>query len=244
MGVLKAWETFHTIDNASRFLSRRFVDNRFAWHGTTMTGATQVPARWKRGVNLVNAQMGMALGKLYVTANFSPLARQKIQVLVEGLRKAMAKRIAYLDWMSDSTKQEAMAKLATMRVFVGYPAKWRDYSGLKIDRNDLYGNIKRSMAFDWSFQCAGLGRPLDKDAWGPFDWGITPQTVDAFNIPSENLIVFPAVILQSPFFNPKGDPAHNYGAIGAVIAHEITHGFDDRGRKSTRVANSAIGGPP
>lgn len=231
LDVLKAWEAFHTIDNASRFLSNRFVYNRFAFHGTVMTGAGQLPARWKRGINLVNAQLGMALGKLYVRASFSPLAMQQIQVLVEALREAMAKRIATLDWMSDSTKQEALTKLAAMRVLVGYPATWRDYSGLKIDRGDLYGNLKRSTAFDWRFQCASLGKPLDKDAWGPFDWGITPQTVDAFNIASENLVIFPAAILQAPFFDPNADPAHNYGAIGGVIGHEITHGFDDQGRK-------------
>jgi putative endopeptidase len=229
--VLKAWQTFHTIDNAARFLSKRFVENRFSFHGSVMTGATELPVRWKRGVNLVNAQLGMALGRLYVTANFSPSAKEQMQVLVESLRKAMAQRIQALDWMSEPTKREALAKLAAMRVFVGYPARWRDYSGLKIARDDLYGNIQRSMAFDWSFQCATLGKPLDKDAWGPFDWGITPQTVDAFNIASENLIIFPAAILQTPFFNPNADAAHNYGAIGAVIGHEITHGFDDQGRK-------------
>ncbi|HEX3948646.1 MAG TPA: M13 family metallopeptidase, partial [Steroidobacteraceae bacterium] len=219
--VLKAWQTFHTIDNAARFLSKRFVENRFSFHGSVMTGATELPVRWKRGVNLVNAQLGMALGRLYVTANFSPSAKEQMQVLVESLRKAMAQRIQALDWMSEPTKREALAKLAAMRVFVGYPARWRDYSGLKIARDDLYGNIQRSMAFDWSFQCATLGKPLDKDAWGPFDWGITPQTVDAFNIASENLIIFPAAILQPPFFNPNADAAHNYGAIGAVIGHEI-----------------------
>jgi putative endopeptidase len=231
LDVLKAWQTFHTIDNAARFLSKRFVENRFSFHGSVMTGATELPARWKRGVNLVNAQLGMALGRLYVTANFSPSAKEQMRVLVESLRKAMARRIQSLDWMSEPTKREALAKLASMRVFVGYPARWRDYSGLKIARDDLYGNIRRSMAFDWSFQCATLGKLLDKDAWGPFDWGITPQTVDAFNIASENLIIFPAAILQPPFFNPNADAAHNYGAIGAVIGHEITHGFDDQGRK-------------
>jgi putative endopeptidase len=231
LDLLKAWQAFHTIDNAARFLSKRFVENRFSFHGTAMMGTTELPARWKRGVNLVNAQLGMALGRLYVTANFSPSAKEQMQVLVENLRKAMVQRIQSLDWMSEPTKRAALAKLAAMRVFVGYPARWRDYSGLKIARDDLYGNIQRSMAFDWSFQCATLGKPLDKDAWGPFDWGVTPQTVDAFNIFSENLIIFPAAILQPPFFNPKSDAAHNYGAIGAVIGHEITHGFDDQGRK-------------
>jgi putative endopeptidase len=229
--ALKAWQAFHTIDNASRYLSRRFVDNRFAFHGTFLMGMGELPARWKRGVNLVDASLGQALGWLYTTANFSPEAKQRMEALIGELRLAMAKRIRSLDWMSEPTKREALAKLAAMRVFVGYPSKWRDYSGLAIDRGDLYGNLKRSMGFDWAIQCATLGKPLDKEAWGPFDFGITPQTVDAFNIASENLIIFPAAILQPPFFDPNADPAHNYGAIGAVIGHEITHAFDDQGRK-------------
>lgn len=231
LAALKAWQTFHTIDNASRFLSRRFVNNRFGFHGTTQMGVAELPARWKRGVNLIDASLGQALGHLYVAANFSPGAKQQMELLIVELRHAMAQRIASLGWMSDMTKRQALAKLAAMRVFVGHPAQWRNYSGLSIDRTDLYGNVKRSMAFDWAFQCASLGQPIDKSAWGPFDWGITPQTVDAFNIASENLIIFPAAILQPPFFDPKADAAHSYGAIGAVIGHEIIHGFDDQGRK-------------
>jgi putative endopeptidase len=231
LAALKAWLAFHTTDHASRYLSRRFVDNRFAFHGTALMGMAELPARWKRGVNLVDASLGQALGRLYATANFSSESKRQMQVLIGGLRAAMAKRIESLDWMSEPTKREALAKLGAMRVFVGYPSQWRDYSGLVIDRGDLYGNIKRSMGFDWAFQCASLGKPLDRSAWGPFDFGITPQTVDAFNIASENLIIFPAAILQPPFFDPKADAAHNYGAIGAVIGHEITHGFDDQGRK-------------
>ncbi|HEY1216252.1 MAG TPA: M13 family metallopeptidase, partial [Bryobacteraceae bacterium] len=231
LAVLKAWQTFHTIDNASRFLSRRFVNNEFAFRGTVQTGVAELPARWKRGFKLVNDRLGQALGHLYVTANFSPEAKQRMESLIAGLRQAMARRIDSLDWMSDTTKHEALAKLAAMRVFVGYPERWRSYSGLSIDRKDLYGNVKRSMAFDWATQCATLGQPIDRSAWGPFDWKITPQTVDAFNIASENLILFPAAILQPPFFDPKADAAHNYGAIGGVAGHEITHGFDDQGRK-------------
>jgi putative endopeptidase len=229
--VLKAWQTYHTIDNASRFLSRRFVNSRFEFHGTVQLGVAELPARWKRGVNLIDSSLGEALGRLYVAANFSADAKQQLELLIGELRRAMARRIASLDWMSDATKRQALAKLAAMRVLVGYPAQWRDYSRLSINRTDLYGNVKRSMAFDWAFQCATLGQPIDKNAWGPFDWGITPQTVDAFNIASENLIIFPAAILQPPFFDPKADAAHNFGAIGAVIGHEITHGFDDQGRK-------------
>jgi len=231
LAVLKAWQTFHTIDNASRFLSRRFVDNHFAFHGTVQMGIAELPARWKRGVDLVDDSLGQALGHLYVTANFSPAAKQRMELLIGDLRRAMARRIESLDWMSAMTKQQALAKLAAMRVFVGYPERWRSYSGLSIDRKDLYGNVKRSMAFDWTTQCDTLGKPIDKSAWGPFDWKITPQTVDAFNIASENLIIFPAAILQPPYFDPQADAAHNYGAIGGVIGHEITHGFDDQGRK-------------
>ena len=231
LAVLKAWQTFHTIDNASPFLSRRFVDNHFAFHGTAQMGVAELPARWKSGVDLIDASLGQALGHLYVTAHFTPTAKQHMELLIAELRRAMARRIESLDWMSDVTKQQALAKLAAMRVFVGYPERWRDYSGLLIDRKDLYGNVKRSMAFDWATQCATLGQPIDKSAWGPFDWKITPQTVDAFNIASENRIIFPAGILQPPYFDPQADAAHNFGAIGAVIGHEITHGFDDQGRK-------------
>jgi putative endopeptidase len=231
LGTLKAWEAFHTVDNASRFLSRRFVDGRFAFHGSALMGMPELPSRWKRGVNLVDASLGQALGRLYVAAQFPAEAKQQMEVLIGQLRLAMAKRIKSLDWMSEPTKREALAKLAAMRVFVGYPSQWRDYSALSIDPADLYGNVKRSMAFDWAYQCAFLGKAIDKDAWGPFDFGITPQTVDAFNIASENLIIFPAAILQAPFFDPAADAAHNFGAIGAVVGHEITHGFDDQGRK-------------
>jgi len=231
LAVLKAWQTFHTVDNASRFLSQRFVNNHFAFHGTVQMGVAELPARWKRGVDLIDDSLGQALGRLYVTAHFSPDVKKRMELMIADLRHAMARRIESLDWMSDMTKQQALAKLAAMRVFVGYPEAWRDYSGLSIDRKDLYGNIKRSMAFDWASQCATLGRPIDKGAWGPFDWKITPHTVDAFDIASENLIIFPAGILQPPFFDPQADAAHNYGAIGAVIGHEIIHGFDDQGRK-------------
>ena len=231
LGVLKAWQAFHTIDNASRFLSKRFVNNEFAFHGTIQMGVTQMPVRWKRGVSLVNDRLGQALGHLYAAANFSSEAKQRMELLIAGLRGAMARRIESLDWMSDTTKRQALAKLAAMRVFVGYPDRWRTYSALRINSKDLYGNVKRSMAFDWASQCATLGQAIDKSAWGPFWWKLTPQTVDAFNIASENLIIFPAAMLQPPYFDPKADAAHNYGAIGAVIGHEITHGFDDQGRK-------------
>jgi putative endopeptidase len=231
LATLKAWQAFHTTDEASRYLSRRFVDNRFAFHGVVLTGASQLPARSKRGVNLIDANLGDALGHLYVTRHFSTVAKQQMESMIAGLRLAMAQRIASLNWMSEPTKRKAQAKLAAMRVFVGYPAKQRDYRGLSMDPQDLYGNIKRSVAFDWAYQCATLGKPLPPDAWGPFDLGITPQTVDAFNVASSNIIIFPAAFLQPPFFDPNIDVAHNYGAIGAVIGHEIIHGFDDQGRK-------------
>jgi putative endopeptidase len=229
--VLKAWQTFHTADNASRFLSRRFVDHHFAFHGTVRTGVRELPERWKRGVDLVNSSLGEALGRLYVAAHFLPEAKLQMELLIAELRRATARRIESLDWMSGTTKQQALAKLAAMRVFVGFPERWRNDSALSIDRKDLYGNVKRSRAFDWASQSATLGRPIEKSAWGPVYWRITPQTVDAFHIASANLIIFPAAMLQPPLFDPKADAAHNYGAIGAIIGHEIIHGFDDQGRK-------------
>lgn len=230
--VLKAWQTFHTVDKASPFLSRRFVQNHFAYHGTVKTGVKELPDRWKLAVDLVNGSLGDALGRLYASAHFPADAKQQVELLIAELRGAMARRIESLDWMSSATKKQALAKLAAMRVFVGYPERWRDDTRLSIDPKDLYGNAKRSRAFDWASQCATLEHPVDERAWGPVYWGIAPQTVDAFNIASENLIIFPAAILQAPFFDVKADAAHNYGAIGAVIGHEILHGFDDQGRKT------------
>ena len=231
LATLKAWDTFRTVDAASAYLSRRFVASRFQFRGEVLSGATTMRPRWKRGVALVDGSLGEALGRAYVAHYFAARTKEQITALVAGLKDAMRARISASTWMSPATQGEALDKLAQMKVFVGYPEKWRDYEPLRLAPEDLYGNVARSMAFDWSYQVSKLGKPIDPAEWGPFDWGIQPQTVDAFNIAAENKIIFPAAILQPPYFNPDSDPAANYGAIGGIIGHEITHGFDDQGRK-------------
>ena len=225
LATLKAWETFHVTDSASPYLSKRFDESRFAFQKTLSGVAIQQP-RWKRGVNLVDGSLGEALGREYVATYFPPEAKAKMQDLVVNLKTALAARINNLVWMAPATKAQALKKLAKMDVQVGYPDKFRDYSGLKIDPADLYGNIQRSESFEWAYQLSDLNKAVDHKKWG-----MTPQTVNAYNGGLENKIVFPAGILQAPFFDASADPAVNYGAIGAVIGHEITHGFDDQGRK-------------
>jgi putative endopeptidase len=223
--TLKAWESFHVADSASSYLSKRFDDSAFAFRKTLSGVAVQLP-RWKRGVSLVDGSLGEAVGREYVALYFPPSSKAKLEDLVTNLKAAMAGRIEAAAWMAPSTKAEALRKLAKMDVQVGYPDKWRDYSGLRIDAADLYGDMQRSEAFEWAYQIADLGRPVDHRKWG-----MTPQTVDAYNGGLENKIVFPAGILQPPFFDASADPAVNYGSAGAIIGHEITHGFDDQGRK-------------
>jgi putative endopeptidase len=224
--TLKAWETFHYVDGASPYLSKRFVDSQFEFAGKALSGTPAQRPRWKRGVSLIDERIGEAVGKEYVAKYFPPASKVKMDALVVNLKAAMAARIRNSSWMSAQTKEQALDKLSKMAVMVGYPAKWRDYSKLKIDPTDLYGNLARSIVFEAAYQFDKIGKPVDKD-----EWGMTPQTVDAYNGGLENKIVFPAGILQAPFFNPDADAAVNYGAIGAVIGHEITHGFDDQGRK-------------
>ena len=224
--TLKAWEVFHTVDAASPFLSKRFVDSRFEFVGRALSGTQQLRPRWKRGVSLVDGSLGEAVGREYVQHYFPPASKAKMDALVANLKVAMGARIQNLSWMSAPTKAQAQEKLAKMKVMVGYPVKWRDYSTVKIDPKDLYGNVARATAFEFAYQLGKVGKPTDHE-----EWGMTPQTVDAYNGGLENKIVFPAGILQPPFFNPDADPAVNYGAIGAIIGHEITHGFDDQGRK-------------
>jgi putative endopeptidase len=222
--TLKAWERFHVTDQASPYLSKRFVDSKFEL-AKALSGVQVQQPRWKRGVNLVNGSLGEAVGHEYVDHYFPPASKAAMVEMIGNLKTAMAARIQNAAWMSESTKAEALKKLAKMDVMVGYPDKWRDYSGLKIDPNDLYGDVERSGAFEWQYELADLGKPVDRKKWG-----MTPQTVNAYNGFLENKIVFPAAILQAPFFDPKADPAVNYGAAGAIIGHEITHGFDDQGR--------------
>ena len=225
LDTLKAWSAFQTVFQASPYLSKAFVDSRFDYL-RTLSGVTAQRPRWKRGATLIDDTLGEELGHLYVDRYFPPSSKAAMETLVGNLKAAMADRIRNLGWMSPTTKAQALTKLAKMQVMVGYPDKWRDYSGLHVDPNDLYGNVKRASAFEWHYHLPDIGKPVD-----PAKWLMAPQTVDAYNGGTENKIVFPAGILQPPFFNPAADPAVNYGAIGAVIGHEITHAFDDQGRK-------------
>jgi len=223
--TLKAWQVFHVADQGAPYLSKRFVDSRFEFT-KTLSGVTALRPRWKRGAALIDTTLGELLGRTYVETYFPASSKAMMTDLVKNLKTAMASRIEKNTWMAPETKKAALDKLAKMDVSVGYPDKWRDYSKLKVDVNDLYGNVERSAQFEWEYQLSDLGKPVDHSKWG-----MTPQTVNAYNGGLENRIVFPAGILQAPFFDPKADPAVNYGAIGAIIGHEISHGFDDQGRK-------------
>jgi len=223
--TLKAWETFQVVDGAAPYLSKRFVDSQFAFQ-KLLSGVEVIRPRWKRGVSLVDGSLGEALGREYARIYFPASSKAKMQDLVANLKTAMAGRIQAASWMAPATKTEALLKLSKMDVQVGYPDKWRDYSSLVIDPADLYGDVERSAAFEWAYQLVDLDKAVDHKKWS-----MTPQTVNAYNGFEENKIVFPAAILQPPFFDPTADAAVNYGAIGAVIGHEITHGFDDQGRK-------------
>ena len=224
--TLQAWEAFHIADQASPYLSKAFADANFEFRARTLSGQPEQRARWKRGVGLTGGTLGEAIGKLYVEAYFPAESKAQMEELVGNLLVAMKARINNLTWMSPETKAKALAKANSFTVKVGYPDEWRDYSKLTIKADDLYGNIERAGAFNWDYQVARLHKPVDKKEWGMF-----PQTVNAYYNPQLNEIVFPAAILQPPFFDPEADPAVNYGAIGAVIGHEISHGFDDQGRK-------------
>jgi len=223
--TLKLWEEFHVANQASPYLNKAMVDSRFAYT-STISGVTQNRPRWKRAVDLVNGSLGELVGQAYVAEHFPPIAKVKMDNLVANLKVAMAGRIKTNSWMSPETKKAALEKLSRMEVMVGYPDKWRDYSGVKADPKDLYGSVASANRFNSEYQMSFLGKPVDRKLWG-----MTPQTVNAYNGGLENKIVFPAGILQPPFFDPNADMAVNYGAIGVVIGHEISHGFDDQGRK-------------
>ncbi|WGM30910.1 M13-type metalloendopeptidase [Brevundimonas sp. NIBR11] len=227
ISTLQSWAAFHVIDQAGPYLSDAFVQNRFNFYGKTLSGQQEIQPRWKRGVALVESALGESLGREYVARHFPAESKAQMEQLVANLRAAMAVRIQNLDWMSDATKEQALYKLSHFGVKIGYPDEWRSYDGLNLVAGDLYGNVERSAAFEWEFNLAKLDRPVN-----PLEWGMTPQTVNAYYNPPRNEIVFPAAILQAPFFDPRADPAINYGGIGAVIGHEITHGFDDQGRKT------------
>jgi putative endopeptidase len=225
IATLKAWQAFNLADQAAPYLSQPFIDARFDFRGKTLNGQPAQRPRWKRGVQLVDGQIGEALGKVYVAAYFPPESKAKMLALTGDIRTAMKGRIERLDWMSQPTKTKALEKLAAFTVKIGYPDKWRDYSALTIEEDDLYGNVNRATTFDWDFRVGRLGGTVDRA-----EWGMTPPTINAYYNPNGNEIVFPAAILAPPFFDPDGDMAINYGAIGGVIGHETTHGFDDQGR--------------
>ena len=226
LDTLRAYQAFHLVDQAAPTLSKAFVDARFAFRGTALNGTTAQRPRWNRAVAAVDGSLGEALGKEYVRRHFPASSKAAMEILVGNLRAAMTERIKRLEWMSDETKTQALYKMSKFGVKVGYPDEWRSYDGLTIRADDLYGNVERAGAFEWAFQLSKLGKPVN-----PLEWGMTPQTINAYYNPPRNEIVFPAAILQAPFFDPAADPAVNYGGIGAVIGHEITHGFDDQGRK-------------
>jgi putative endopeptidase len=223
--TLKTWERFKVADQASNYLSKRFVDSKFEFT-KTLTGAKELRPRWRRGISEVDGRLGELVGQTYDERYFTPPSKAMMEELVGNLKKAAAKRIQSNSWMEPATKQAAIAKLGKMDVMVGYPDKFRDYSKLRVKADDLYGNVKRSAAFEWAYQLEDQNQPVDRKKWA-----MSPATVNAYNGGLENKIVFPAGILQPPFFDPQADPAVNCGAIGAVIGHEIMHGFDDQGRK-------------
>jgi putative endopeptidase len=225
--TLKAWQAFNVVDQASLYLSKAFVDARFDFRGKTLRGQPENRPRWNRGVALVDGQLGEVLAQEYVRLHFPASSKAQMEALVGNIRDAMTERLKTLDWMSEPTREQALYKMSKFGVKIGYPDKWRSYDGLELKADDLYGNVERSSAFEWAYKRGKIGKPVD-----PLEWGMTPQTVNAYYNPPRNEIVFPAAILQAPFFDPNADPAVNYGGIGAVIGHEITHGFDDQGRKS------------
>ena len=220
------WARWRLIHARAAVLTRALVDEDFSFYGRTLSGTEQIRERWKRAVSLVEAVMGDAVGRLYVQHHFPPQAKARMDTLVANLREAYRISISDLEWMTPATRQRALAKLDKFTAKIGYPERWRDYSTLVVARDDLYGNVIRGAKVGFDRETAKLGGPVDRD-----EWFMTPQTVNAYYNPGMNEIVFPAAILQPPFFDADADDAANYGGIGAVIGHEIGHGFDDQGSK-------------
>ncbi|GAA0396563.1 M13 family metallopeptidase [Brevundimonas terrae] len=227
LNTLKAWQAFNIIDGASPYLSKDFVDARFEFRNKTLRGQPENRPRWNRGVALVDGSLSEVLGQEYVARHFPASSKAQMEELVGNLIATMRDRLTHLEWMAPATRTEALAKLDSFRPKIGYPDKWRSYDALNVSADDLYGNIERISAFDWAYNRAKIGQAVDLE-----EWGMSPQTVNAYYHPLRNEIVFPAAILQPPFFDPNADAAVNYGGIGAVIGHEIMHGFDDQGRKT------------
>jgi predicted metalloendopeptidase len=234
LGTWKAWLKWKVVRRHASLLNRKLADADFAYYSRTLRGIPENRPRWKRAVSAVEGGLGEAVGKMYVARHFPPEAKLRMDALVKNIIAAYGQAIRDLDWMSPNTKQKSLAKLAAFNPKIGYPRKWRDYSALVIRRDDLVGNMQRSAAFEWNRRLARLGKPVDRD-----EWFMTPQTVNAYYNPSMNEIVFPAAILQPPFFNRAADDAVNYGGIGAVIGHETGHGFDDQGSKWDGAGNLA-----
>lgn len=231
--TLKAYLVWKYISNSASYLSDAFVNTSFDFFGRQLSGAEELRPRWKRTVGVVDGSLGEALGQLYVEKYFPASSKKRMLELVKNLQTSLGERIAGLEWMSDETKAKAQEKLAAFKVKIGYPDKWRDYSSLNVDPQGSYlANVEQVMRFEYQYNLDKLGKPVDKD-----EWFMSPQTVNAYYNPSSNEICFPAGILQPPFFYADGDDAINYGAIGVVIGHEMTHGFDDQGRKYDKEGN-------
>ena len=230
----QAYLRFHMIDGAAPYLNDDLVTEHFNFYNKTLHGQTEQKPRWKRVLASVNDQTGEALGQLYVKQYFTPEAKTAAEELVTNLRNALKVRIQNVPWMSDATKAKAMEKWASFMPKIGYPTKWRDWSGLKISGDDYLANVLAANAYNTAWQLGKIGKPVDRT-----EWGMTPQTVNAYYNPLQNEIVFPAAILQPPFFDAKADPALNYGGIGAVIGHEMTHGYDDQGAQFDAKGNQS-----
>ena len=222
--VWKDYLTFHAVDHYAGVLPKAFVAERFAFYGTALSGTPQMQDRWKRAVSSTNGALGEVVGKLYTDAYFPASSKAKITAMADDMLTAYHARIANLTWMSPDTKAKALAKLATLKVGVGYPDKWVDYSSLDIVRGDAYGNVRRAEMFNYQHNLAKLGQAPDRG-----EWVMVPQIVNAVNLPMANALNFPAGILQPPYFDPEADAAYNFGSIGATIGHEISHSFDDQG---------------
>ena len=222
--VWKDWLTVHEINEAAPFLSKAFVETRFGFYGKALSGAESMRERWQRGVDNTSGALGDAVAQAYVKKFFPPETKSKVEAMVGDIIHAFDVRIDALTWMTPETKAKAKAKVKSLRVGVGYPDKWRDYSSLDIVKGDALGNIDRAGLFEYKYQLAKLKQPIDRG-----EWWLTPQTVNALNIPLQNALNFPAAILQAPFFDANASAAYNYGSMGAIIGHEISHSFDDQG---------------
>ncbi len=229
----QAYLRFHAIDAAAPYLSKRFAEQHFTFHNKTLNGQKEQEPRWKRALSAVNDGMGMALGELYVATAFPPESKARALTLVNNVSAALKLRIEKLDWMSDTTKQKAIEKWSTFLPKIGYPDTWRDWSGLAITPDNYYGNVVAATRHEYDYEMAKVGKPTDR-----LEWGMTPQTVNAYYNPTDNTINFPAAILQPPFFDAKADDAINYGGIGAVIGHEAIHGYDDEGSQFDAQGNN------